>query len=210
MLCRIRMSQGGFTLHEHPAGASSWKEPCIKKLAQLNSIHNVTSHQCMYGLMAPSTAGDPIPAKTPTTRMTNSAAMANRRSKACNNKLPHQPLMNGRAKYAELYPKKLMLEIPRSMRDQQDGELLAKEEEEDEEEAFQRVALVHSGFGYPVDMPYAPSMMYTFARHDAAAAVVEAQLDLSYPNGKRVKHKIGQPFTSGYVDDYTGETPRRT
>ena len=83
----------------------------------------------MYDLMAPSTAGEPVPAKKPTTWMSNPAAMIRRLSKTCNNQHSHQPLMGGRAKDAELYPKKLIWEIVRGMRDQLDEDLLKEEEE---------------------------------------------------------------------------------
>ena len=87
--------------------------------------------------------------------------------------------MCGRAKDAELYPKKLLLEILRGMRDQADEDVLREEEEAE----FQKVASMHSGFGNPDTVPYAPSISYSFARQDAAAAVLDAQLDLSYLNG---------------------------
>ena len=49
-LCEIQWREGRYFLHEHPQGASSWQEECIKKLMGKNGVQRVVGDQCMYGL----------------------------------------------------------------------------------------------------------------------------------------------------------------
>ena len=70
--------------------------------------------------------------------------------------------MSGRGHAAELYPRKLVLEILRGMQDAEDAVVL----EEEEDNLFKKVAASHSGFQDENSKLYKPSMEYNFARHD--------------------------------------------
>ena len=61
----------------------------------------------MYGLETPSEGGEKLPAKKPTTFMTNAACVAERLRRKCDNRHRHQALMGGRAKKAAEYPEEL-------------------------------------------------------------------------------------------------------
>ena len=119
-------------------------------------------------------------------------------STKCDGSHKHNHLLGGRANDAELYPKQLLLEILRGMRDQADEEFLRAEEDAE----LQRVSLLRSGF--PVS-ENAPSIAYSFARSDAIAALTDMHLDISYLDGKKTKHNIGQHFKADYFDEYTGD-----
>ena len=44
------MKAGRYFLHEHPAGATSWKLRCVRKIAEMDGVTVVTAHQCAFGL----------------------------------------------------------------------------------------------------------------------------------------------------------------
>ena len=46
----IQWRTGRYFLHEHPEGASSWEEQCIKSLLAKEDVIRVNVDQCMYGL----------------------------------------------------------------------------------------------------------------------------------------------------------------
>ena len=51
-------SYGGYFVIEHPQAASSWQEPCMRRLRQQRGVQAVTFHQCMCNLKT-RTTGDP-------------------------------------------------------------------------------------------------------------------------------------------------------
>ena len=165
-LYKLQIDGGRFFLHEHPAGAVSWKDPFILRIRNRHDVDETTMDQCRYGLTTPDPNHDPKPAKKPTRWMSISRAMRARLSRRCTREHEHQPLMGGRGKAAELYPKELILEILRGMQDHEDDQMLAEEEEN----IFQRVASINSGFADENSHIYRPSMTYEFARRDALCA----------------------------------------
>ena len=53
-------------LHEHPTGATSWKDSHMLRLLRIKGVKCVTSDQCQYGLLTPDAQGNMVPAKKPT------------------------------------------------------------------------------------------------------------------------------------------------
>ena len=111
---------GNHFLHEHPAGARSWKEPQMMNLLQHPKVQSTVSHQCEYGLMSPDKHGVLQLVKKPTRWMSSSGAMVRRLSRRCSGNHVHRVLEGGRAAAAAFYPVELMLEILRGMRDEAD------------------------------------------------------------------------------------------
>lgn len=48
-LCRQQMARGAYLLHEHPALAKSWDEPCIRAVMQHRGVSRITADQCQFG-----------------------------------------------------------------------------------------------------------------------------------------------------------------
>ena len=68
--CMMQVKNGGQFIFEHPAGASSWQEPCMKALGALPGVQCMIIDQCMYGLKSQDREGI-APAKKTTRIMTN-------------------------------------------------------------------------------------------------------------------------------------------
>ncbi len=66
-LYREQMRHGRYLLHEHPAYATSWQEPCIEKLMREKGAETATCDLCQYG----SVDADGSPIKKPTKFLTN-------------------------------------------------------------------------------------------------------------------------------------------
>ena len=45
-----QISQGRWFLHEHPVGASSWKERCVRGIMKKDKVITIITDQCMFGL----------------------------------------------------------------------------------------------------------------------------------------------------------------
>ena len=52
-LYRMQLRAGRHFLHEHPAGATNWREDCMKNVLANSQVGTVVSHQCEYGLLVP-------------------------------------------------------------------------------------------------------------------------------------------------------------
>jgi hypothetical protein len=114
-----------YFLHEHPASARSWEEPCVKKLMELTKVTRVVSDMCVYGMEQEDTGGRAL-VKKPTAFMTNAPEIAARLGQRCVGGHRHITLVGGRAKRAEIYPDQLCREILLGLVDQMrvDGRLL--------------------------------------------------------------------------------------
>ena len=102
----LQWSAGRYFLHEHPAGAKSWKEACITRLLQKHGVTRVVGDQCCYGLTTTEN-GRVGPAQKATGFMT--PCVAQQLSKRCPNRSgwkihEHIRLENGRTKVAQVYP----------------------------------------------------------------------------------------------------------
>ena len=91
-------------LHEHPHGASSWRDPLMLKLLAHPRVNTTVGHQCQYGLTTPDEHGAMQAAKKPTMFASSSTFMLDRLSAKCKNEHVHQPLLGGRAAAAAFYP----------------------------------------------------------------------------------------------------------
>ena len=78
-LYREQMRHGRYFLHEHPAYATSWQEPCFEKLVQEKGVETATCDQCQYG----SEAADGSPIKKPTKFCTNAPELAKELKARC-------------------------------------------------------------------------------------------------------------------------------
>ena len=133
-----QMNQGRYFLHEHPASASSWKEPEITELASYPNAYVVTADLCMYGMMSKDPHGEGL-AKKPTKFLTNSACLAKSLSIRCSGDHRHVALIGGRAKSCEVYPRKLCEAMVIGLKNQlksdgltmSDGSLLSTGHDED-------------------------------------------------------------------------------
>ena len=45
-----QLARGKHFLHEHPQGASSWREECIENLANRDGVDTTVGHLCQYGM----------------------------------------------------------------------------------------------------------------------------------------------------------------
>ena len=123
-LYRIQDEEGRYYLHEHPAGAKSWKMPEVQKFMADTDAMTVTAHQCELGLRSRDRFGE-APAKKPTTFMSNSILICERLDVQCTNmwkpekeRHRHVHLMNGRASAAQTYPLELCTAIVEGLKDQ--------------------------------------------------------------------------------------------
>lgn len=70
MACARAQTLGGrFFCFEHPAGASSWQQSCVKEIESMPGVFKITIDQCMLGLRS-KVAG--IPMRKRTSLLTNS------------------------------------------------------------------------------------------------------------------------------------------
>ena len=62
----MQLAGGRHFLHEHPLGATSWQEECIRALARTAGVGTVIGDQCQFGLKTRGPGGQPMLAKKPT------------------------------------------------------------------------------------------------------------------------------------------------
>lgn len=134
----MQWNEGRYFLHEHPAGASSWNEPCMVKLLQKHGVTRVNGDQCQYGLTTTTPKGITGPARKAIGFMTNSPCIAKQLNKQCPNRVcwwthEHIQFEGGRTKRAQIYPPELCKAICNGLSEQlqadRDGQfLLAKVE----------------------------------------------------------------------------------
>ena len=51
-LYRIQLAMGGYILHEHPAGATSWDLPCVQDILRRTGVSTVMANMCCFGMVA--------------------------------------------------------------------------------------------------------------------------------------------------------------
>ena len=122
-LYKIQDEHGRYFLHEHPVGASSWKEICIRDVMALEGVARANGDQCQYG--QEDRSGNPI--KKPTGWMSNSEetlkALSRRctgRSGACSRAKggKHTTCSGQAARGAAIYPFRLCKAILQGFRNQ--------------------------------------------------------------------------------------------
>ena len=186
-LYRRQIINGKHFLHEHPAGAASWKEPSIAALMKLPSVCSVVAHQCMFGLLTPSGDGTALAMK-PTRFMSNSPQMIQCLSRTCDRSHTHQPLTGGRCAAAAFYPLPLVRAILEGMRSTTEHLKRTKDRDSDHR------ALVSAVMD--------------------AAGTIPTETDPETILGSSIKRSSGgvlpigyapEQFRPRYVDEYTGQ-----
>ncbi|CAK9017766.1 Retrovirus-related Pol polyprotein from transposon TNT 1-94 [Durusdinium trenchii] len=110
-----QMNEGRIFLHEHPNGASSWKEPEMQMLINDPRVIQVEGPMCRWGMKATDQQGEGFVRKE-TRYLTNSVAIAAALSGQCNGGHRHVHLVNGRARQAQKYPPRMVAAILRAIR----------------------------------------------------------------------------------------------
>ena len=77
-VCTLRpqVERGGHVLFEHLLAATSWNEPCLKKLLAIDGMRRVRCDQCQFGMTSVDHAGNVVPARMATGFMTNDEYIA--------------------------------------------------------------------------------------------------------------------------------------
>ena len=82
-LYREQLDNGRYFLHEHPAGATSWRLDFVEDLLKTPSVGRVVGDQCQYGAEAVSGPRRGQPVKKPSGFMSNSAEVLSSLSRRC-------------------------------------------------------------------------------------------------------------------------------
>ena len=113
-LAGSQVERGGRVLFEHPWAATSWKEPCLKKLLAIDGMRRVRCDSCQFGMTSVD-AGNLGLAREATGFMTNDEYIAEAWTDA-GLVGTITLLLNGRAKACEKYPPGLLAAILRALR----------------------------------------------------------------------------------------------
>ena len=70
-LAGSQVERGGRVLFEHPWAATSWNEPCLRRLLAIDGMRSVRVDQCQFGMTSVDDAGNVGPARKATGFMTN-------------------------------------------------------------------------------------------------------------------------------------------
>ena len=99
-----------FFLHEHPWGATSWSEPEVQKLMNDERVYVVKGPMCRWKMKVPGANADEY-VKKETGWMTNHKGLAELLQGECDGQHRHVHLVDGLAKYAQVYPPRLVSAI---------------------------------------------------------------------------------------------------
>ena len=91
-LYSLQIKNGRFFLHEHPAGAASWREPMMENFLARRDVGVVRGDMCMYGLYTKTKDGRWLRSMKPTKWASNSPMMLERLSRKCSGDHAHQHL----------------------------------------------------------------------------------------------------------------------
>ena len=113
-LYKLQVHAGRYFLHEHPARATSWAEPCIRQLCQMDGVVRVVGDMCMQGMCSPKG----LPVRKSTGWLSNAPFVLNELRTRCDQAHTHDVLLNGKAKAAAIFPIPLCKSILRGIRKQ--------------------------------------------------------------------------------------------
>ena len=82
---------GRFFIHEHPAGATSWEEPAVKRIMKLPEVRVSRVDACQYGMTGTSEGKD-HPVKKPTRWMSNMKGVNEAFNKTCSGWVDYAPI----------------------------------------------------------------------------------------------------------------------
>jgi hypothetical protein len=101
----LQVQCGRHFLHEHPAGATSWRHPAVARLLAKPGVGAVIGHMCQFGMMTSVAGGGQAAAKKPTRFMSSAPAILEALARKCGGEHVHAPLLGGtRARDAAVYP----------------------------------------------------------------------------------------------------------
>ncbi len=127
-MCRIYKIQAKakrYYIHEHPAGASSWKEESIISTMRETKAYHAIAHMCRYGMTTMENGKEKLVRKA-TRFMTNSKIAAEHLGKRCFNEgspmkdHDHGQLVGHKTKKAQVYPPELCRTICRAIKAQKE------------------------------------------------------------------------------------------
>ena len=128
-LYRKQVDRGGYFLHEHPAGATSWKQPEVQEIMEIPSVRRIVADQCQLGQQTDQ--GEPL--RKPTGFMSNSQCLLRALNRRCFGKgglcsRPtggrHAECLGKKAQRAAIFQDELCLAILRGFK----AQLIADEE----------------------------------------------------------------------------------
>jgi hypothetical protein len=126
---QLQLQGGRHFLHEHPVGATSWKETCIRKFLKDQRCGISVADLCFYGMTTTGKDGTTRPARKRTRFLCTSNAVLEQLSGKCPKNHDHQILVDGRAKRAAHYPPGLCRAIIKGIEaeKQREGEVIPKD-----------------------------------------------------------------------------------
>ena len=122
-LYAIQHEAGRYFVHEHPAMATSWALPCVRRILMLPGVMRTRMDQCQYG--ARDEEGAPV--RKPTDFVTNSGYICQNLTKVCQGRhgycrgnkssegMRHRPCEGKVAKKAAIYPQELCRAVLRGL-----------------------------------------------------------------------------------------------
>ena len=117
-----QVREGRFFIHEHPAMATSWEEPAVRRVLKLPDVRVTRVDACQYG-MTGQFHGDELPVKKPTKWMSNMKGVIETlhrtcagRDGSCSDGRRHASCTGKRAERAAIYPIKLCKAILQGIR----------------------------------------------------------------------------------------------
>jgi len=105
-MCMEQRKAGRKYIFEHPAGATSWRLPCLQELREQEDARSVVFNMCRFGMKLCDKQGLGLVYK-PTRVVTNSVAIEEGLERKCTRDHRHVRLESGRAALAAKYPQEL-------------------------------------------------------------------------------------------------------
>ena len=103
-------------IFEHPTSATSWSTAMLQQMADLEGVYTSRFDFCQLGMKTKDAAGQDVPAKKRTTVFTNSPNLAEVLRRAqCQKLHQHQHLIGGKASACQVYPRKFVEFIVKSI-----------------------------------------------------------------------------------------------
>ena len=106
-MCIAQHKAGRKFVFEHPASATSWKLPCLQKLANLKGMYSADFDMCAFGQTVTKSNGETGLAKKRTRIYTNNGAIHGLVDRQCSKYHDHIILVNSLTKQAAIYPQAL-------------------------------------------------------------------------------------------------------
>ena len=113
LLYEEQVQGGRYFIHEHPATATSWEEPAVRRVMKLPEVRVSRVDACQYG-MEGIYRGESLPVKKPTKWLSNMRGVNETLSRTCTgrgglcyNGKEHASCTGARAERAAIYPLKL-------------------------------------------------------------------------------------------------------